>query len=260
MPEYVLDHHLEGEGGRLALMSDLLDPMHRRYLRELGVGSGRRVLEVGCGNGSISRWIAGQVAPHGRAVAVDLDLSLVAPAAGLELRQADIVAGPIDPGGFDVVTARAVLHHVADLGAALRNLVASLAPGGALLLIEPDFLPVSIAEPAAVRAFWDGWLAWAEDHGINYHVGRSLPDRLAALGLEAVAGTAETALYNGGSAWAEYWVRTIVELRSGLVASARLDNATIDGFPHPLCRPGLVDADDRLHRRVRPAPRRERSL
>ena len=97
MPEYVLDHHLEGEGGRLALMSDLLDPMHRRYLRELGVGSGRRVLEVGCGNGSISRWIAGQVAPHGRAVDVDLDLSLVAPAPGLELRQADIVAGPIDP-------------------------------------------------------------------------------------------------------------------------------------------------------------------
>lgn len=238
MPEYVLDHHLEGEGGRLALMSDLLDPMHRRYLGALGVGPGRRVLEVGCGNGSISRWIAGEVGPDGRAVAVDLDLSLVAPATGLELRQADIVAGPIDPGGFDVVTARAVLHHVSDLGAALRNLVESLAPGGALLLIEPDFLPVSIAEPAPVRAFWDGWLAWATDHGIDYHVGRSLPGRLAALGLEAVAGTAETALYNGGSAWAEYWVRTIVELRSGLVASARLDNPTIDGFLTCCADPG----------------------
>jgi hypothetical protein len=32
MPGYVLGHHLKGEGKRLALMSELLDPMHRRYL------------------------------------------------------------------------------------------------------------------------------------------------------------------------------------------------------------------------------------
>ena len=52
------------------------------------------------------------------------------------------------------MTARAVLHHVTDVDAAMRNLVASLAPGGAILLIEPDFLPVSIAEPAEVHRFW----------------------------------------------------------------------------------------------------------
>jgi hypothetical protein len=32
MPEYVLDHHQEGERERLALMSRLLDPMHRRHI------------------------------------------------------------------------------------------------------------------------------------------------------------------------------------------------------------------------------------
>jgi hypothetical protein len=44
MPEYVLGHHLKGEGKRLALMSELLDPMHRRYLQSLDVvksGAGR---------------------------------------------------------------------------------------------------------------------------------------------------------------------------------------------------------------------------
>jgi hypothetical protein len=35
MPEYVLGHHLKGEGKRLALMSDLLDPMHRSFLNRL---------------------------------------------------------------------------------------------------------------------------------------------------------------------------------------------------------------------------------
>jgi protein-L-isoaspartate O-methyltransferase len=72
VPEYVLDHHQEGERQRLALMSRLLDPMHRRHLDELGVEQGARTLEVGCGNGSMSAWLAERVAPGGRAVAVDL--------------------------------------------------------------------------------------------------------------------------------------------------------------------------------------------
>jgi SAM-dependent methyltransferase len=231
MPEYVLDHHLEGERSRLALMSRLLDPMHRRHLEALGVSPGARALEVGCGNGSISAWLAERVGPSGRAVAFDLDLSLVdVRAPRLELRQGDIVAGPVDPGRFDLVTARAVLHHVTDIEAAIRNLAASLAPGGSILLIEPDFLPVSVAEPPEVRAFWDGWLAWSRDAGIDYHVGRTLAPRLAALGLDQVAGTAETAVYNGGSPWAAYWTQTVVELRDRLVSSRRLDDQLIDGF------------------------------
>jgi hypothetical protein len=63
------------------------------------------------------------------------------------LRKADIVAGPVEHASFDLVTARAVLHRVADAQAAIVNMVAGLKAGGALLLIEPDFLPVSIAEP-----------------------------------------------------------------------------------------------------------------
>jgi len=172
MSEYVLDHHGEGERQRLDLMSRLLDPMHRRHIERLGVRPGARTLEAGCGNGSLSAWLAGQVAPGGRAVAVDLDLSLAeADVPGLELRQADVCAGPVEPGGFDLVTARAVLHHVADAEAAVVNLVGSARPGGAVLLIEPDFLPVSIAEPPQVRAFWEGWLAWSSEQGIDYFIG-----------------------------------------------------------------------------------------
>jgi SAM-dependent methyltransferase len=212
-------------------MSQLLDPMHRRRIERLGVGPGARTLEVGCGNGSISAWLAERVAPDGRAVAVDLDLSLVdVDVAGLEVRQADIVAGPVQPGGFDLVTARAVLHHVADARAAVANLVASARPGGAILLIEPDFLPVTVAEPAAIRAFWDGWLQWSRRQGIDYIIGRRLPAMLAAQGVEKIEATAETALYNGGSAWALYWVETVTELRDRLEASGKLEKESIDSF------------------------------
>lgn len=231
MPEYVLDHHHEGERERLALMSRLLDPMHRGHIERLGVGPGARTLEVGCGNGSLSAWLAGRVAPGGRAVAVDLDLSLVeADIPGLEVRQADICAEPVEPRDFDLVTARAVLHHVAGAEAAVANLAASARPGGTVLLIEPDFLPVSVAEPAEVRAFWEGWLDWSRGQGIDYFIGRRLPAMLSRLGLRDVAATAQTALYNGGSGWAVYWQRTVIELRARLVASGKLDDRLIDTF------------------------------
>ena len=232
MAKYVLGHDLKGEGTRLALMSQLLDPMHRRCIDALGVARpGARTLEIGCGNGSISAWLAERVTPGGKAVAVDLDLSLVdVRGPNLELRQGDIVAGPVEQGAFDLVTARAVLHHVSDPEAAMANMVASLRPGGALLLIEPDLLPVSIAEPPDVRAFWDGWLAWARERGIDYTIGRTLAPRLASLGLTKISGTAESAIYNGGSSWADYWIQTITELRHELIGSGKIDDALVDTF------------------------------
>jgi SAM-dependent methyltransferase len=143
-----------------------------------------RTLEVECGNGSISAWLAERASPGGTAIAVDLALSLVQiRAQNLELRKADILAGPVDRGTFDLVTARAVLHHVADSETAIVNMIASLREGGALLLIEPDFLPVSIAQPQEVRAFWDGWLAWSRERGIDYHIG---PDPCASTGFARI--------------------------------------------------------------------------
>src|SRR4029077_13084374 len=146
MPKYVLGHHLKGEEVRLDLMSELLDPMHRRYIDALGVvRPGARTLEVGCGNGSISAWLAERVSPSGTAVAVDLDLSLVhVRMQNLEVRQTDILAGPVERGAFDLVTARAVLHHVADPETAMADMIASLRAGGALLLIEPTFFRLAL--------------------------------------------------------------------------------------------------------------------
>jgi SAM-dependent methyltransferase len=232
MPKYVLGHHLKGEGARLELMSELLDPMHRRYIDALDVARpGARTLEVGCGNGSISAWLAERVSPGGTAVAVDLDLSLIeVRLPNLELRKGDILAGPVERGAFDLVTARAVLHHVPDPKRAIANMIASLKPGGALLLIEPDFLPVSVAEPQEVRAFWDGWLAWSRERGIDYFIGRTLAPRLASLGLTNIAGTAQTAVYNGGSLWADYWIETVTEVRGDLIASGKVDETLIDRF------------------------------
>jgi hypothetical protein len=136
----------------------------------------------------------------------------------------------VEPGTFDLVTARAVLHYRSNPEAAMANMVASVRRSVALLLIEPDFLPVSVAEPADVRAFWDGWLAWPRERGIDYMIGRTLAPRLASLGLTQISGTAESAIYNGGFSWADYWIQTITEVRRELIGSGKIDDARADAF------------------------------
>ena len=140
----------------------------------------------------------------------------------LELRKADIVAGRVERGTFDLVTVRAVFHHVTDSHAAIANMAASLKAGGALLLIESDFLSASVVTPSEMRAFWDGWLAWSCERGIDYHVERSVAAQLAPRCPTNLSGTSETAVYNGGSLWADHWIDSITELRSDLISSGKI--------------------------------------
>jgi len=97
-------------------------------------------------------------------------------------------------------------------------------------LIVPEFLSVSVSGTQEVRAFGDGWLAWWRARGIDYPIDRTLAPRLASLGLTNISGTAETAIYNGGSLWADYWIETITELRGDLISSGKLDKALVDRF------------------------------
>ena len=78
--------------------------------------------------------------------------------------------------------------------------------------------------------FWQAWLAWSRDQGIDYLIGRTLAPRLAALGVQELAGTAETAVYQGGSPWAVYWTDTVAELRGGLEASGHFAPGLVDRF------------------------------
>ena len=232
MPDkYVLPHDLAGEERRLALMSQLLDPFHRRLLLGLGLRSGWKCLEVGCGNGSVSRWMAQRVGPQGQVVATDVDLRYLKRlrAKNLDVRQQDILKQMPEAGRYDLVTARAVLHHIASPEEAIRHMVSALKPGGHLLLIEPDFLPTT-ATPSSLRVFWEGWLQWSRSVGINYFIGRTLPSLLTAAGVEDIAAEGTTAMYPGGSPWSEYWLETIAELKPRLLESSFMTRAVLTRF------------------------------
>ncbi len=239
MNAYVLPHALGGEQQRLRLMSDLLDPLERSHLQRLGLRQGWRCLEVGCGNGSISQWLAAQVAPDGQVVASDLEISYVAclKATCLEVRQLDILQGEVEPAQYDLVVARALLHHLPDPKLALQRMIAALKPGGVLLSVEPDMLPATVAEPEAMRRFWDGWFRWAASAGIDYFVGRKIAPLLASLGMEGVAAEGHTAFANGGSPWASYWMQTVRELHPKLMETGHISEDLFEQFNRHLSDP-----------------------
>jgi SAM-dependent methyltransferase len=232
MGEYTLPHGLVGEEQRLALMSALLDPVEHAYIARLGVREGWRCLELGCGNGSISVALAERVAPTGRVVASDIDLAYVAnlQAPCLEVRRINILQDVIEEGFYDIVVARALLHHLVPARYALERMVAALKPGGVLLSIEPDMLPCTVTEPDSMHTFWQGWLKWSVEAGIDYFIGRKIPAWLDSLGLKDVAGEGYTAHFNGGSGWARYWTETMRELAPSLLHSGYVTARVLEEF------------------------------
>jgi SAM-dependent methyltransferase len=232
MGEYTLPHELLGERQRLALMSSLLDPVERASIAQLGVRPGWRCLELGCGNGSISQALAERVRPTGHVVASDIDITYVGDlkAPCLEVRRIDILQDEIEEGSYDFVVARALLHHLPPARKALERMVTALKPAGVLLSIEPDMLPCTVAEPDSIHAFWQRWLKWSEEAGIDYFIGRKIPAWLDSLDMQDVAGEGHTAQFNGGSVWATYWTETMRELAPSLLTKGYVTEKMLEEF------------------------------
>lgn len=232
MNQYRLPHELAGEKQRLALMSALLDPLERAYMNRIGVQPGWHCLELGSGNGSVARALADLVTPGGHVVASDIDIGYIADLErpGLEVRRIDVLKDSIEDAFYDLVVARALLHHLASPKTALERMVHAVKPSGFFLSIEPDMLPCTVTEPDLIRMFWQGWLNWSVEAGIDYHIGRKMPAWLDSLGLESVAGEGYTAHFNGGSDWATYWILTMQELAPSLVKSGHVTEQMLQNF------------------------------
>jgi SAM-dependent methyltransferase len=136
------------EGHYWAEHADLLEGMPARYdpalLDAAEIGAAARVLDVGCGTGSITR-AAAHRAGAGTALGVDLSTAMVdvarerAARAGLAnaaFVRADAQVHPFPTGGFDVVVSRTGASFFGDPAAAFANLARATVPGGRLALVS----------------------------------------------------------------------------------------------------------------------------
>ena len=207
------------------------------------VPSDGRILEVGCGRGSVRSFLGSR----GEYVGVDLVLP------GLEA----VEFGETLPIGFDCTVAVKVLQHIIEDAAFVHwvgQLFASLKPGGVLVVVDRQ--PMEARGKLAAFAHWVGQLFASQRNG-------NLADRTRARGMLAVLERPEADNMKGlnldfdGHWLASFWKREDHSMEIGDAPTFRRegDRVTLETeMPgHVLVtselletggRPRLHDADD----------------
>jgi ubiquinone/menaquinone biosynthesis C-methylase UbiE len=209
------------------------------FLSELRPGM--RLLDVGCGPGSITRGLAERLAP-GEVVGVDLSEDALdaarrdAAARGLTnltYRTASVYELPFADASFDVVFAHQVVQHLRERTVALREMLRVVRPGGLLAVRDVDW---------GTAAYWprDPWLdrfievhqaAWYRNGG-EPQLGRQLRALFNEIGVAEPRITAAVWCYATPAetiAWGDsYSARLLTSmgeapLKHGLVSRADID-------------------------------------
>jgi ubiquinone/menaquinone biosynthesis C-methylase UbiE len=231
MKRYILDNASAVEYERLDLMSKILDPWTQGYLGMLGVGEGWHCLELGGGNGSIGEWLAAGVGRSGSVTSVDINPVLLelSPAQNLSVQQMDLRTGELRSESYDLVTCRALLHQIAEYAPQLlAQMAEAVKPGGWLLIQEPDFHLAPTAEPEVWARTWEGVIEWGHASGVDWMIGRKLPNMVAALGLGHPQAKTDVQNIRGRDRGALYFQLFLAEVRDRVIAAGQLDAATID--------------------------------
>jgi ubiquinone/menaquinone biosynthesis C-methylase UbiE len=178
---------------------------------------GLRLLDAGCGPGSITVGLARAVAP-GETVGIDVAPAIIDEARALasdvpnlRFEVADGYALDFAPASFDVVHAHQVLQHLARPVEALREWRRVLRPGGVIGVRDADYGTMSPwPQSERLNRFYEVYHAVAARNGADADAGRRLASWAAEAGfvdLEVGATvkvfTTRADVENWGSSWAE---------------------------------------------------------
>jgi SAM-dependent methyltransferase len=186
MPTYMQGHHasvLRSHEWRTAENSAAYLLPHVR--------PGMRVLDVGCGPGSITADLAEAVGPEGDVLGIDASAEVVRRAATRTTTARFAVGDVMDldfaDAAFDAVHAHQVLQHLRDPIAALREMARVTRPDGLIAARDADYGAMTWypSDPALER--WRStYTSVARSHGAEPDAGRRLLSWARAAGLHHV--------------------------------------------------------------------------
>ncbi len=169
---------------------------------QLPIEPGHRVLEVACGDGAYTPWLARKAGESGLVVGFDLSRSFLKLAdrevsqierdspgsSETQLVAASIDRMPFPPRSFDVVWCAQSLFSLPEPLEAVRRMTDMAKPGGLVAVLEDDtlhqvLLPWPIDVELAVRtAEWKS-ISEGIEHPRKFYIGRRLADLFARAGL-----------------------------------------------------------------------------
>lgn len=231
MANYVFHHDIPSESGRMDQMADVLDGVSRNHLKRIPIQENWHCLEVGAGNGSLSKWLSPQL-PDGKIHVTDLNPDLIADVTGPNLiaHGLNVVEDDLGEEVYDLVFLRAVLHHIPEREAVLTKLIRALKTGGWILIHEPDIHPSRAAPDEAVRILWSQYFSWALSLGIDYTTGTKIPQMLKERGMTNLSAWGDTAVYPGGSGYALWLQLTVAEVANKMLASGNSTHEALEQF------------------------------
>jgi len=161
--------------------------------------SGMRLLDVGCGPGSITRGLAERLAP-GQVVGLDLSAEALAAARrdvtlrglpNLQFQAGSVYELPFADASFDVAYAHQLLQHLGERAAALREMLRVVRPGGLVAVRDVDWGTVAYwpREPWIDRFVQMHLRTWYRNGG-EPQMGRQLRALFNAAGVASVQITA----------------------------------------------------------------------
>ncbi|MGZ4609090.1 MAG: methyltransferase domain-containing protein [Actinomycetes bacterium] len=230
---YLLDNRQAEAGTRFGALATLFDPTTFRHLEGCGVAEDWRCWEVGAGGPSVPAWLADRVGRRGQVVATDIDVSWMPAEAPYDVRRHDVGVDAAPGEGFDLVHARLVLVHVRQRTEALRSMVASLRPGGWLVVedADPALQPLLCIdehgpEQELANRLRRGFRTLMRQRGVDLAYGRTLPRLLREVGLVDVAADAYFPITSPACAVLE--AATIHQVRYRLVAAGLATDEEVD--------------------------------
>ncbi|MCI0545873.1 MAG: methyltransferase domain-containing protein [Candidatus Rokubacteria bacterium] len=135
----------------LERMNRFQEPEGRAAIAALRLPRGSRGIDVGCGVGLFTLWLAEAVGARGRVVGLEPSAERVAAARTLAGRrlppprlafgEGDATAIPAPDASVDWAWVSDALHHVLDTQAALREIARVVRPGGLVVVKESQVVP-----------------------------------------------------------------------------------------------------------------------